>query len=171
MAGKAAAADAGAAGPMHIYRVPRSFKLRYELEMAEKGVHFGESKEKAKPKNPHEQWISFGLGDLKENLPYDRQLEDWSGTIIGPQNTNLGDRIYNVRMKCGAKYPDDPPQIWFVQKINMPGVNPQNGSITVANFIKWTPEYTMFDLLASIREQMTPAAKLKQPGAEEVYPV
>jgi len=134
-------------------------------------VFIGEKRRtKQKPKSAHEQWISFGLGDLKENLPYDRQLEDWSGTIIGPQNTNLGDRIYNLRIKCGAKYPDEPPLVWFVQKINMPGVA-ANGALTVSEFVKWTPELTMFDLLCGVREKMTPAAKLKQPGAEENYPV
>eukprot|EP00456_Euglypha_rotunda_P051131 TRINITY_DN41271_c0_g1_i6.p1 TRINITY_DN41271_c0_g1~~TRINITY_DN41271_c0_g1_i6.p1 ORF type:complete len:142 (+),score=26.87 TRINITY_DN41271_c0_g1_i6:58-426(+) len=101
-------------GPTYVYKVPRSFKLRYELEMAEKGVHFGETKDKPKPKSPHEAWITFGLGELKETS-YEKQLDSWNGTIIGPQNTNIGDRIYNLRITCGPKYPDEPPQIYFVQ--------------------------------------------------------
>jgi len=154
-------------GPTYVYRVPRSFKLRHELDMAEKGVHFGESKDKAKPKSQHEEWITFGIGEIKD-APYERQLEAWNGTIIGPQNTNIGDRIYNVRIQCGPKYPDEPPMIWFVQKINMPGVYQTTGRCT--GFLKsWTPENTMFDYLCAIRDAMTPASKLKQPGATETY--
>lgn len=152
------------------YKVPRSFKLRYELDMAEKGIHFGESKDKPRPKSKHEEWVSLGLGDFKDDAPYERQLEDWNGTIIPMQNTQLGARIYNVRIKCGPRYPEIPCAVWFVQKINMPGVSPSNGLCDPRVFVPdWTPDHCMFDFLFKLREAMVAAAKLKQPRENETY--
>ncbi|KAJ3337921.1 E2 ubiquitin-conjugating protein mms2 [Gonapodya sp. JEL0774] len=52
--------------------------------------------------------ISYGLAD-----PDDSSLTTWNGTIIGPLN-----------------YPDRPPMVQFVSRINMPGsVNSQNGKV------------------------------------------
>lgn len=72
------------------YEVPRNFKLLEELEAGEKGVSNGR----------HAGWVSIGLdGD-------DMLLSNWRATIIGPQNTNLGERIYSlsVRRACRAAY-------------------------------------------------------------------
>ena len=179
------------------YRVPRSFRLRQELEFAEKGASM-ESKSNqagaaAKPKDQHAMFVSFGLGDL-DDTSYDNQLSNWNGTIIGPQNvhshththprhtarthrsharthhaphtrtvrplmtllppfplvycgcvqTSLGERIYNLRMKCGPRYPDVPPTVHFVQKINMPGVDPLTGLVNHAVIMKtWNRNNTM----------------------------
>ena len=56
--------------------VPRSFRLRQELEYAEKGSAM-ESKSSsspaaAKPKDPHAMFVSFGLGEL-DDMAYDNQ--------------------------------------------------------------------------------------------------
>lgn len=151
------------------YRVPRSFRLRHELEVAEKG---GAEQKTAtstsnKPKDPHAGFISFGLGDLDEK-GYDTQLCNWNGTIIGPQSTALGERIYQVKIHCGPRYPDVPPTIHFVTKIVMEGVDQRTG--LVSGVMKtWTRKNTMYDYLAAIRNGMTAAAKLKQPGPNEVF--
>jgi len=140
--------------------IPRSFKLRLELEAAEKG----EEKQ-----DEHSAWISFGLGELVDNARYEEQLSNWTASIIGPQNTNLGERIYQLSIYCGPAYPDQPPVVTFVQKINMPGVGPK-GACDPKVFIKnWNRTNTMADFLRAIRVAMVPAAKLKQPGDGEVY--
>jgi len=150
------------------YIVPRAFRLRMELEIAEKGAH-SESKEKDPNKtDPHANWISFGLGDLTDaQTSYDRQLENWTGTIIGPQNTPLGDRIYQIKIHCGPKYPDEPPTIKFVNKIAMPGVD-DKGNVTGV-MKNWKRSNTIYDYLVAIRVAMQGAAKIKQPSAEAVY--
>jgi len=150
------------------YMVPRSFKLRMELEVAEKGGH-SDQKEKDPNKNdPHTAWISFGLGDLTDaQTSYDRQLENWTGTIIGPQSTPLGDRIYQLKIHCGPKYPEEPPTVKFINKIAMPGVD-DKGNVT--GIMKtWKRSNNIYDYLVAIRVAMAGAAKIKQPPAEAVY--
>ena len=49
-------------------------------------------------------------------------------------------------MKCGPRYPDVPPVVHFVQKINMPGVDPTTGLVSHALIMKtWTRNNTMYD--------------------------
>jgi len=165
---------------LHSYRIPRSFKLRVELDMAEKGIHFGESKDKPKPKSVHEQWITFGIHDANfdekkmDPKSLESQLQWWNGTIIGPQNTNLGDRIYALKIIAGSKYPEAAPEIYFVNKITVEsGVDPTTGKVNPALLkpaFKWTPDKNLFDYLCAIRDTMPAAAKLKQPAPEAVYP-
>jgi len=154
------------------YIIPRSFRLRQELEFAEKGFNAMEQKTSAnaKPKDANQEFISYGLGDLDDSS-YELQLANWQATIIGPQNTPLGDRIYNLRVRCGARFPEVPPVMHFVQKINMPGVDATTGMVT--GLLKtWTRETTINDYLIVIRNAMAQtAAKLKQPAAEDLYPV
>lgn len=152
------------------YVVPRSFRLRQELEFAEKG-HSGDKAAANKPKDPHQGFVSFGLGDL-DDTSYDTQLCNWNGTIIGPQNTPLGDRIYGVKLKCGPRYPDVPPQLAFVNKIaGLNGVN-ANGLVDYQQVTgrMWTRNTTMYEYLCRVREAMVVAAKTKQPSAEDQYP-
>lgn len=140
-----------------------------ELEYAEKGaaVVDGKDNKEAKSRNPHESWCSYGLGDLSPG--YENQLSNWNGTIIGPQNTNLGDRIYSLKIKCGPRYPDEAPLVQFVTKINMPGVDQTNGKVT-GIMRSWNRKNTIMDYLITIRQAMQDsAAKLKQPGASETW--
>jgi ubiquitin-conjugating enzyme E2 variant len=111
------------------YIVPRSFRLRMELDFAEKGtVPESKSNATAKP-NPHAGFISFGLGELDESGGYFQQLSNWTASIIGPQSTVLGERIYQLKIKCGPKYPDEPPIVHFITKIAMPGVDERSGLV------------------------------------------
>lgn len=138
----------------YVYRVPRNFKLLDELEKGERGYNEGE----------HAGWISLGLdGD-------DIYLSDWLATVIGPQGTQIGERIYTVKVHCGENYPNVPPSVTFITRINMAHID-GNGVVTRAcpAISNWTPSKTIFDVLCSLRELMKAAAPLPQPPLESTY--
>jgi ubiquitin-conjugating enzyme E2 variant len=58
------------------------------------------------------------------------------GPCARPLTTNLlsaqghhENRIYELKMVCGDSYPREPPVIYFVSQINLPGVNQTNGQV------------------------------------------
>ena len=38
-------------------------------------------------------------------------------------------RIYSVKIYCGDNYPDVPPKITFVSRVNLPCVDARNGTV------------------------------------------
>lgn len=56
-------------------------------------------------------------------------MSNWNGTIIGPGHSVHQNRIYSLKIHCGESYPDSPPTIWFLTRINLPAVNQQNGKV------------------------------------------
>lgn len=56
-------------------------------------------------------------------------MSNWNGTIIGPGHSVHQNRIYSLRIHCSEAYPDAPPEIWFLTRINLPCVNQQNGKV------------------------------------------
>lgn len=152
--------------------VPRSFRLRMELDYFEKG---DPDEVKAGTVNHN---ISCGLGPgLSEigftGAQYDNQLEFWSASIIGPQSTNIGDRIYMIALRCGPSYPDQPPEVRFNTKINMPHVDQNTGRVDVRQFCpggSWKRDMSMMTILKELYKAMTPASKLAQPARDSQYP-
>lgn len=253
--------------PKYAYIVPRSFRLRQELEFAEKGtpIHAQDKGGKVAQRDPHAGFITFGLDDEMQHdsvQHYAEQLADWNGTIIGPQNvrcksktstrssahelsammpahacaaaaaaaavvrfllgpgadiaarvaafdparrrarsnssrtrvvicvlvltfqfmrcigavwcvcveTALGERMYSVRIRCGPRYPQEPPSVTFVQRIAMSGVCDQSGLCSATTFVPhWTRDLGMYDYLCAIRAAMPQAARIKQPSPEAKY--
>ncbi len=104
-----------------------------------------------------------------DDVSYDNFMDRWNATIIGPQNTPLGTRTFFLVVRCGPRYPEEPPQIRFVSKINMDGVD-QNGYCRPERlYSQWNRESTMYDYLCAIRQAMVGAARVKQPREDETY--
>jgi ubiquitin-conjugating enzyme E2 variant len=38
-------------------------------------------------------------------------------------------RIYSLRIHCGDNYPDEPPEVTFITKINLPCVDGKTGKV------------------------------------------
>ncbi|MCO5552889.1 hypothetical protein L7F22_006408 [Adiantum nelumboides] len=93
-----------------IILVPRNFRLLEELDKGEKGIGDGT--------------CSYGLDDGSDVM-----MSNWNGTIIGPGHSVHQNRIYSLKITCGQQYPDQPPEIWFLTRINLPCVNQQTGKV------------------------------------------
>jgi ubiquitin-conjugating enzyme E2 variant len=136
-------------------KVPRNFRLLEELENGEKGVG--------------DYSISYGLKDANDVM-----MREWIGTIIGPQGTKFDQRIYTLHITCGDKYPDQPPVVRFVTKVNMDCVGP-NGEINKNVFTKlgsaWNRNETIASILSGLREAMrSPKNRgLSQPQENSTY--
>lgn len=129
---------------------PRSFRLLEELEKGEKGLG--------------SESVSLGLADSDDiNMTY------WNGTILGPPHSVHENRIYSLSLEAGPEYPDKPPTVRFLSKVNVPCVDAKTGVVDpsqVPCLAKWRRSNTMETVLIDIRKEMaTPAnRKLPQPA-------
>lgn len=133
--------------------VPRNFRLLEELEAGEKA--------KDLPAN-----ISFGLMD-----PSDSSLSTWCGSILGMPGTRFDGRMVTVKLYCGDNYPNVPPTVTFISRVNLPFVQ-NDGSINVNHFPllkNWKPSTTILVILLEISKEMTKHGNLQQPPEGSTY--
>ncbi|GME77794.1 unnamed protein product [Ambrosiozyma monospora] len=134
---------------------PRNFKLLEELEKGEKGLG-AES-------------CSYGLSDAD-----DMTMTHWNATILGPPNSNHENRIYSLTIECGPEYPDKPPVVKFISKINLPCVDQKTGLVPTNKFPLlngWKRTYSMEIVLLELRKEMAHGVnrKLPQPAEGETF--
>lgn len=85
-------------------------------------------------------------------------MSNWNGTILGPPHVSYADsgksfaftdipvksahenRIYSLNIHCGEYYPDVPPTVQFVSKINLPCVDQRTGKVTGQIAFEMNPE-------------------------------
>lgn len=86
---------------------------------------------------------SYGLDEGDDLL-----MTNWNGTILGPPHVSVAtthlqttrltqhqpqsvheNRIYSLKIHCGPQYPDSPPDVTFISKVNLPCVNASNGKV------------------------------------------
>ncbi|KAF3540866.1 hypothetical protein F2Q69_00020455 [Brassica cretica] len=85
-----------------------------------------------------------------------------------PVLTAYEGKIFQLKLFCGKDYPQSPPTVRFLTRINMSCVNPDNGVVEPSHFpmlSNWRREYTMEDLLMQLKKEMmsTHNRKLSQP--------
>ncbi|KII87125.1 hypothetical protein PLICRDRAFT_699575 [Plicaturopsis crispa FD-325 SS-3] len=132
-------------------RVPRNFRLLEELEKGEKGIGDGS--------------CSYGLEDGDDML-----MSQWNGTIIGPGHTVHENRIYSLKIVCGESYPDQPPTVQFVSRVNLPFVNQVDGKVDrtkLAVLAHWSRASSIETVLVEIRREMASANNRKLPQPPE----
>ncbi|KAG8807954.1 E2 ubiquitin-conjugating protein mms2 [Serendipita sp. 401] len=116
-------------------KVPRNFRLLEELEKGEKGIGDGS--------------CSYGLEDGDDLL-----MTHWNGTIIGPGHTVHENRIYSLSIECGPEYPDVPPTIKFISRVNVPFVNQHTGEVETTRLgvlARWNRNYSLETILVEMR--------------------
>ncbi|MCJ1366750.1 E2 ubiquitin-conjugating protein mms2 [Acarospora aff. strigata] len=119
-------------------KVPRNFRLLEELEKGEKGLGA--------------EACSYGLKDGDDLL-----MTNWNGTILGPPHSVHENRIYSLNIHCGDTYPDLPPTVQFVSKINLPCVDQRTGRVDPSKLpclSQWRRDYTMETILIELRRQV-----------------
>ena len=124
---------------IHEQMVPRTFRLLAELEKEGNGI------------------VTYGLED-----PEDNTFTNWNGSILAPK-----ERVHELKMVCDESYPNTPPKVKFVSKVNLPCVNQNNGEIIPGSLDilkKWNRDCTLESYLNAIRQDMEKnLTKYKQP--------
>ena len=85
-------------------------------------------------------------------------MSNWNGTIIGPGHSVHQNRIYSLKIHCDESYPDGPPTISFLTRINLPCVNQQTGKVGADERTRtsFAPSDRLWACLAQVESSLLP---------------
>ena len=90
------------------------FPYLYRTYTREQMASAGEASEKG----TGDMSISMGLVNADDIF-----LTDWNANILGPPGTPFDGRLYELRVTAGEEYPNRPPTVRFISRINLTGVD------------------------------------------------
>lgn len=99
----------------------------------------------------------------------DISMTYWNGTILGPPHLTYENRIYLLTIVCDELYPDAPPKVRFLTKINLPCVD-HDGTVVPDKFDtlkNWKRSYSMETVLLELRMAMASPANKRLPQPQE----
>ena len=67
-------------------------------------------------------------------------------------------RIYSLKIVCGGEYPDTPPVIQFISRVNLPFVSQANGTVDPAKLAvltNWNRNSSIETVLVEIRRSVS----------------
>ena len=82
------------------------------------------------------------------------RLLDLAG-YLEANETPHENRIYSLKIHCGDDYPNLPPQISFLSKVNLTCVNQTNGQVNpqgLACLANWKRSFTLETILSELRK-------------------
>ena len=79
-----------------------------------------------------------------------------------------------MSIHCGESYPDTPPAVHFLSKVNLPCIDQKTGKVDPTRLpcmAQWKRDYTMETILIELRRYMALPAhkKLAQPPEGSMY--
>ena len=92
----------------------------------------------------------LGIKLINKTIKENNNCERWEILMNGPENTYYEKGIFKISIDFPEKYPEQCPEIKFLNKIYHLSVNPDNGSIFVDFLNKWDSKTSKKELLIGI---------------------
>ena len=92
----------------------------------------------------------LGIKLINKTIKENNNCERWEILMNGPENTYYEKGIFKISIDFPEKYPEQCPEIKFLNKIYHLSVNPDNGSISVDFLNKWDTKTSKKELLIGI---------------------
>ncbi|RGB39125.1 ubiquitin-conjugating enzyme E2 [Rhizophagus diaphanus] len=99
--------------------------------------------------------------------PIDDDLFHWQATIMGPEDSQYEDGIFNLDIRFPQDYPFKPPKVTFQTRIYHPNIDSKGNICLDILKDQWSPGLTISKVLLSICSRLTDPI-LDDPLAPEI---